>query len=112
MGKTPRYCLWARKIILSLGIMLLQLTYSCPILISILSTDGGGVKGYSSLLILEQLMEEIKRIEAGETEMIAELDSVESSLSCPWISCVQDPSDVEFFLHHYVDYFFGTSTGG
>jgi hypothetical protein len=78
-------------------------------LTSILSTDGGGVKGYSSLLILKQLMEEIKRIEAGETRMV---DKVESSLSCPWTNCVQDPSDTEFFLHHYVDYFFGTSTGG
>jgi hypothetical protein len=92
--------------------MLLQLTYSCPILTSILSADGGGVKGYSPLLILKQLMEEIKRIERGETKMIAKLDSVDSSMSCPWTSCVQDPSDTEFFLHHYVDYFFGTGTGG
>jgi hypothetical protein len=57
-------------------------------------------------------MEEIKRIEAGETRMIDRIDPVESSLSCPWTDCVKDPSDTEFFLHHYVDYFFGTSTGG
>jgi patatin-like phospholipase/acyl hydrolase len=81
-------------------------------LTSILSTDGGGVKGYSSLLILKQLMEEMKRIEAGETQMIDKIDPVGSSFSCPWTNCVQDPSDTEFFLHHYVDYFFGTSTGG
>jgi patatin-like phospholipase/acyl hydrolase len=80
--------------------MFLQLTYMLTLS---LSTDGGGVKGYSSLLILKQLMEEIKRIE---------VDSVQSSLSCPWTNFVQDPSDTEFFLHHYVDYFFGTSTGG
>jgi hypothetical protein len=80
--------------------MFLQLTYMLTLS---LSTDGGGVKGYSSLLILKQLMEEIKRIE---------VDSVKSSLSCPWTDCVKDPSDTEFFLHHYVDYFFGTSTGG
>jgi patatin-like phospholipase/acyl hydrolase len=81
-------------------------------LTSILSTDGGGVKGYSSLLILDQLMDEIKRIEAGDTKMIDKADSAGSSLSYPWTNCVQDSSDTEFFLHHYVDYFFGTSTGG
>jgi hypothetical protein len=73
------------------------------------SIDGGGVKGYSSLLILKRLMEEIRSAERGET---TSLEKNESSLSCPWTDCTKDPSDYEFFMHHYVDYFVGTSTGG
>lgn len=86
-----------------------QLTSSVPMLIALSCTDGGGVKGYSSLLILEQLMDEIKRFERGDTR---DFDKVESSMSCPWSECVTDPEDADFFMHHYVDYFFGTSTGG
>jgi patatin-like phospholipase/acyl hydrolase len=75
---------------------------------SMLPIDGGGVRGYSSLLILEHLMEEIKRCEKGDTKDFNEL---ESSLSCPWTDCTKD-TNADFLMHHYVDYFVGTSTGG
>jgi patatin-like phospholipase/acyl hydrolase len=70
------------------------------------TADGGGVKGYSSLLILKALMKEIKRIEESLVPMYA------SSVSCPWSSRPLEPEEHDFFIHHYVDYFFGTSTGG
>jgi patatin-like phospholipase/acyl hydrolase len=72
------------------------------------TADGGGVKGYSSLLILKALMREIKTIEKGM------LPNYESSMSCPWSRSSQqlDPNEPDFLIHHYVDYFFGTSTGG
>jgi patatin-like phospholipase/acyl hydrolase len=70
------------------------------------TADGGGVKGYSSLLILKALMKEIRTIEKGL------LPKYESSISCPWSSRQLDPNEPDFLIHHYVDYFFGTSTGG
>lgn len=54
--------------------------------------DGGGIRGYSSLLILEELM---KRIAAWELKLNGKNISVEKLLPC-----------------HYFDYIWGTSTGG
>lgn len=54
--------------------------------------DGGGIKGYSSLLILEELM---KRISFWEDKLNRKNISVEKLLPC-----------------HYFDYIWGTSTGG
>lgn len=90
---------------------------------SILSLDGGGIRGYSSLLILRELMKAI-----GEVERKWPCDPAESSFhplqppnmdsdappkfpkinteypetnaSSPWLPC------------HYFDYMAGTSTGG
>jgi hypothetical protein len=70
------------------------------------TADGGGVKGYSSLLILKALMREIKTIEKNM------LPPYKSSMSCPWSDRELDPNEHDFLIHHYVDYFFGTSTGG
>ncbi|KAF8533669.1 hypothetical protein BDD12DRAFT_702439, partial [Trichophaea hybrida] len=53
--------------------------------------DGGGIRGYSNLLILKALMERIAVIEDREHYSIAG----ELPLPC-----------------HYFDYIFGTSTGG
>jgi hypothetical protein len=56
-------------------------------------SDGGGIRGYSSLLIMERLMDEIGRIKSPtETD-----DHYGSTRLRP---C------------HYFDYMFGTSTGG
>ena len=64
-------------------------------------TDGGGIRGYSSLLILQQLMREVAK---WETRLEAEE--------------VTDPSqrktfDADKLLPcHYFDFMYGTSTGG
>ena len=55
-------------------------------------TDGGGIRGYSSLLILEQLM---MRVAAWEKIINNRDTKVEDLLPC-----------------HYFDYMWGTSTGG
>lgn len=90
---------------------------------SILSLDGGGIRGYSSLLILRALMEAIGEIEREWPSDPAESSfhplkspSVDSDVlhryprintkhteriaTSPWLPC------------HYFDYMAGTSTGG
>lgn len=90
---------------------------------SILSLDGGGIRGYSSLLILRELMKAIGDLErnwhAGPAESsfhplqppstdsdappnypIINSENPETNASSPWLPC------------HYFDYMAGTSTGG
>lgn len=90
---------------------------------SILSLDGGGIRGYSSLLILRALMKAIGEIERNWPSDPAEssfhpleppsVDSdalhryprintkhTERNATSPWLPC------------HYFDYMAGTSTGG
>ncbi len=90
---------------------------------SILSLDGGGIRGYSSLLILRALMKAIGEIERKWPSDPAEssfhplkppsVDSdalhgyprintrhIERNATSPWLPC------------HYFDYMAGTSTGG
>jgi len=67
----------------------------------ILTLDGGGIRGYSSLLILVRLMHEVaiweQKLEADE---------------------IEDPAQRRKFVEdelrpcHYFDYMYGTSTGG
>lgn len=83
---------------------------------SILSLDGGGIRGYSSLLILQRLMEEI-----GKLEMESDLGAISSAYS-PLVGCLPDEAHVtspterypasEYLPCHYFDYVGGTSTGG
>ena len=58
----------------------------------VLTLDGGGIRGYSSLLILEALM---KRVAHYEKELNDQVVDVHTLLPC-----------------HYFDYMWGTSTGG
>lgn len=89
---------------------------------SILSLDGGGIRGYSSLLILRALMKAIGEIERNWPSDPAESSfhpleppsvsdafhrypevntkHTERTASSPWLPC------------HYFDYMAGTSTGG
>ncbi|EME79669.1 uncharacterized protein MYCFIDRAFT_9528, partial [Pseudocercospora fijiensis CIRAD86] len=48
--------------------------------------DGGGIRGYASLLIIRALMDKIAKLESQP--------------------------DGKYRPHHYFDYFVGTSTGG
>ncbi|MCJ1428056.1 hypothetical protein MMC29_005963 [Sticta canariensis] len=89
----------------------------------LLALDGGGIRGYSALLILKALMEEIGKLEtnhsdeparssfhplspapciATDSESVKSHDLVEApqTESSPWLPC------------HYFDYMAGTSTGG
>ena len=81
---------------------------------TILSLDGGGVRGLSSLLILRELMEKI-----GEVEIRASPDAKSSAYS-PLVDCLPDgggarpgaKSILDYFPCHYFDYIGGASTGG
>ena len=87
---------------------------------AILSLDGGGIRGYSALLIIQEIMEAIKRIETSYCEgsdgpaessyhplssdpqniMGTRVPDGLSRESAKWLPC------------HYFDYMAGTSTGG
>lgn len=95
-----------------------------------MSADGGGVKGYSSLLILKELM---SRIQVHERELDP-THPAESSAhprphrpreftrSASTRASTLEPNegndstvseaDSRFLPHHYFDYIGGTSTGG
>ena len=83
---------------------------------SILSLDGGGVRNFSSLLILQELMREV-----GEIERRMNPDAKSSAYS-QLVNCVPDEgltpstggtrSVLGYLPCHYFDYVSGTSTGG
>lgn len=83
---------------------------------SILSLDGGGVRNFSSLLILRELMRVV-----GECERLMNQEAKSSAYS-PLVNCLPDegpsplkrgPISVPGYLPcHYFDYVSGTSTGG
>ncbi|KAI4172507.1 MAG: hypothetical protein LQ343_003501 [Gyalolechia ehrenbergii] len=79
----------------------------------ILSLDGGGVRGYSSLLLLERLMEQITNF---EKEMNPQADSSAFSPLTDLTSLYSDPMMKElqntYRPCHYFDYIGGSSTGG
>ncbi|KAL8680671.1 MAG: hypothetical protein Q9186_003156 [Xanthomendoza sp. 1 TL-2023] len=79
----------------------------------ILSLDGGGVRGYSSLLILKSLMDEIASLEKQDnpsagTSAFSPLIDLTSLYSDPMMKELQDT----YRPCHYFDYIAGSSTGG
>lgn len=76
----------------------------------ILTLDGGGIRGYSSLIILRVLMREIASIEQTLEP------SASSSAQTERIPRDQIPDDVyregQYLPCHYFDYIAGTSVGG
>ena len=76
--------------------------------------DGGGIRGYSSLLILKALIGVIERLEKQPdwiTQNEVWTEPVQSSAEYPWQGDL-DISGSTFFPCHYFDYMAGTSTGG
>lgn len=65
-------------------------------------TDGGGIRGYSSLLILKQLMHEIAECERRLQLEEGPVPGSERS----------DFNEDQLLPCHYFDYMYGTSTGG
>ncbi|KAK3905053.1 patatin-like phospholipase-domain-containing protein [Staphylotrichum tortipilum] len=76
----------------------------------ILTLDGGGIRGYSSLVILRALMREIARLEQALEPCAA------ASTHTDRIPRDQIPDDVyrdgQYLPCHYFDYIAGTSVGG
>ncbi|KAF8537718.1 hypothetical protein BDD12DRAFT_717299, partial [Trichophaea hybrida] len=60
--------------------------------------DGGGIRGYSSLLILKRIMQRIAEIERAD--------------NCLSTAGMASPSQQLPLPCHYFDYVFGSSTGG
>ena len=73
----------------------------------ILSLDGGGIRGYTSLLLLEELMKKV-----GMLERAADANAVSSAYSPCVDSRVDDEKQQGYKPCHYFDYIGGTSTGG
>lgn len=82
------------RLILSLG-KARSSSHPPSLLMSIV--DGGGIRGYSSLLILHRLMEEIS---VQERAMMEENENANDFTPAKLLPC------------HYFDYMYGTSTGG
>ncbi|KAK4229386.1 patatin-like phospholipase-domain-containing protein [Podospora fimiseda] len=76
----------------------------------ILTLDGGGIKGYASLITLQALMEEIAKVEKERSP------SALSSAHTDRIPRDKIPNDVyregQYLPCHYFDYIAGTSVGG
>lgn len=78
--------------------------------LTVLSLDGGGVRGYSTLLILKDLMKKIREEEEFEKPPActsADSPMVEADRIQP-----KKPGGSAFLPCHYFDYIAGTSTGG
>ncbi|KAF2769519.1 FabD/lysophospholipase-like protein [Teratosphaeria nubilosa] len=72
----------------------------------ILTLDGGGIRGYSSLLILQALMHEVWIWE----QKLEQEDSDGANGTAPTIADLL--SEEELLPCHYFDFMYGTSTGG
>ncbi|KAL1623231.1 hypothetical protein SLS56_008399 [Neofusicoccum ribis] len=80
---------------------------------AILTLDGGGIRGYSSLLMVQQLMHEI-----AEWERKLEMEEA-AEAATRWKDGTSTPpfeprifNEDELLPAHYFDFIYGTSTGG
>lgn len=116
---------WKSKTLLTFGLFT-PFIECCWLLIP--CADGGGVRGYSSLLILRELMDQIKRLETREAnpaessahplqhrarEPLQPVRTRTSTLrpNRDSTSSVAEARS-QFLPAHYFDYIGGTSTGG
>ena len=87
-----------------------------PAIKSILSIDGGGIRGYSSLIILQALMEEIGKIEqAHNPKATSSIYSSALGRLDDAIRAVPTPDAMPVSRYrpcHYFDYIAGVGTGG
>ena len=117
---------WDQKAILSLGESFLG--HLASVWLSWLA-DGGGIRGYSALLIVQHLMRKIQEIEESQPEGNNEWEGPASSSYYPVDplqvvstdsnsnsnrseDCSKATESSHFLPCHYFDYMAGTSTGG
>ncbi|KAL8724639.1 MAG: hypothetical protein Q9181_006736 [Wetmoreana brouardii] len=77
-----------------------------------LSLDGGGVRGYSSLLLLKRLMEEIAILEKEDNKASTSAFSPFIDETSPDSDPIMKKLENTYWPCHYFDYVGGSSTGG
>lgn len=123
-ASTENHDPWKRKTLLTLGNAHAILALSVSWLIQ--RADGGGIRGYSSLLILQAVMVQIATIERKEPQALhsshplprrtrepVRVPPSKTTGRLPTESTVFGSSESShYFPSHYFDYIAGTSTGG